>query len=98
MNADLFIIILPNKFTVFKRTESGRIFDITDCRPSTYNRRGVNLHGVLKNAKQVTPEFVADLLSKGASIVFKKKKKIAKRRATSKSRRISIREEEAVLS
>jgi hypothetical protein len=77
----------------FLRTESGIIFDITGCQPATYNKDGINLHGVLKNAKQVTPEYIADLLTKGANLVFRKKTKKGRARAKSKSRFI-VREEE----
>lgn len=88
MNSDLFIVTLHNKSTVFVRTESGRIFDITDCKqPITDNKYSINHNGVLSNANQVTPEYVADLLAKGASLVFKERRK-AKRRATSKFKRI----------
>ena len=76
INAPLFLV----------RTESRRIFDITDCEPITDNKYGINFNGVLPTAKQVSAEYVADLLSKGASIVFKKRKK-TKRRAVAKAKR-----------
>lgn len=74
----LFIDILENKCIPFIRTES-RIFDITDSEIITDNQYGMNRNGLLPNANQVTPEYVADLLTKGASIVFKKRTKTKKR-------------------
>lgn len=88
MTTDTFIVILENKCTAFARTESGRIFDVTHCgQPITDSEYGINFNGVLNNAKQVPQEYVADLLTKGASIVFKKRKKKikTKRRAASKT-------------
>lgn len=86
MTTDLFIVILENKCTAFAQTESRRLFDITDCDPITDSRYGINFNGVLPTAKQVSPEYVADLLMKGASLVFKKKKKRTNRITTSKSK------------
>lgn len=88
MVTDFFIIILQDKCTVFTRTESGRIFDVTDCQPIIDNKFGINYNGVLSTSKLVTSEYVADSLTKGASIVFKKRKK-TKRRAVAKAKRNS---------
>jgi hypothetical protein len=103
--SNVFLVIPENKpaadFSVFLHTEK-YLYDITKCKqPSTFLslKRGINLHGVLLDAKRVAPEYFADLLSKGASIIFKKRKKREKRRAASKSTRRapSIRKEGAYI-
>jgi len=63
MTAHLFYVKLRDKCIVYLITEIGRIYDITGCQPVADNKFGINYNGVLRNAKLVTPEFVADLLA-----------------------------------
>lgn len=60
MTTDVFIVRLGNKRIVYIRTETGRFYDITGCKPVSDNRFGLNYNGILRNAKQVTVELVAD--------------------------------------
>jgi hypothetical protein len=73
MVSDDFIVILEDKYSVFARTKS-RIFDKTNCEPITDDEKGINFNSVLTKARQAAPECVADLLSIGASLVFRNNK------------------------
>jgi len=62
MSTNYYYPEVNNKIYHFVRTDSGRFFDVTDCHPVTDKHIDDN-NGLLLNAKQVSAQYVADMMA-----------------------------------
>lgn len=104
MSVSYFKISLPHKVFWYVRTDSGKFFDITGCEPLT-NGRIDECDGLLLSAKEVSPQFVADLVAEAerrngqlqtVETLLREWIKIRRARVRRAKQRLSIQKKEVV--